>query len=112
MMNDRYNEDTIICRCSDITRGELRKWIEYGLTDIEELKRLTRVTMGPCQGRTCRQLIMQEIAAITGTPIPEQVMSIFRQPLKGITLGAIADLDIDPHQDYSDSGEAKGGGVK
>lgn len=94
-MRDIPHDDTIICRCSDITRAELHAWIDHGLTTIDELKRLTRATMGPCQGRTCRQLIMQELAAKTGLPPAEIKLPTFRQPLKGITLGAIADLDLD-----------------
>lgn len=101
-MKNIPNDDIIICRCSDITRAELHAWIDRGLTSIEELKRLTRATMGPCQGRTCRQLIMQEIAAKTGKPLSEIEMPTFRQPLKGITLGAVADLKLDeegnPHE--------------
>lgn len=88
-------DDVIICRCSDISRSELHAWIDHGLTTMEELKRLTRATMGPCQGRTCRQLIMQEIAAKTGKPISEVDLPVFRQPLTGVTLGAIADLEFD-----------------
>ncbi|MCL2497086.1 MAG: (2Fe-2S)-binding protein [Symbiobacteriaceae bacterium] len=84
-------DDTIICRCSDVTRAELRAWIAHGLTSMDELKRLTRITMGPCQGRTCRHLVMQELAAVTGQPLEELTPSSFRQPLKGITLGAVAD---------------------
>ena len=88
-------DDVIICRCSDITRSELHAWIDHGLTTIDEIKRLTRATMGPCQGRTCRQLIIQEIAAKTGLPVSEIDLPVFRQPLNGVTLGAIADLKLD-----------------
>ena len=89
------HDDTIICRCSDITRAELHAWIDRGMTNIDELKRMTRVTMGPCQGRTCRQLIMQELAARTGQPIEAITMPTVRQPLKGITLGAVAAFQED-----------------
>jgi len=94
-MQEIPHDDTIICRCSDITRAELRAWVERGMTSIDELKRMTRVTMGPCQGRTCRQLIMQELAAMTGQPIDTIVLPTYRQPLKGITLGAVAELYLE-----------------
>ena len=101
-MKNVPHDDVIICRCSDITRSELHAWIDHGLTTIEEIKRLTRATMGPCQGRTCRQLIIQEIMAKTGKTADQIDIPTFRQPLKGITLGAIADLELDeegnPHE--------------
>ena len=91
-MNEIPRDNTIICRCEDISRAELHEWIARGMTSIDELKRMTRATMGPCQGRTCRQLIMQEIAAVTGQPMEAVTMPTFRQPLKGVTLGAVADM--------------------
>ena len=102
MSNHEY-DNTIICRCEDISRAEFHKWIDQGLTTVDELKRLTRATMGPCQGRTCRQLILQEIASRTGVPISEAKIPTYRQPLRGITLGAIADMKLDeegkPHEE-------------
>ena len=93
MSNDIAQDNTIICRCEDITRAELHAWIERGMTTMDQVKRLSRATMGPCQGRTCRQLIMQEIATKTGVPLDKVVLPTYRQPLKGITLGAVADWD-------------------
>lgn len=102
-MSYKDYDNTIICRCEDISRGELHKWIDQGVTTVDELKRLTRATMGPCQGRTCRQLILQEIASKTGVPISEAKIPTYRQPLRGITLGAIADMKLDeegkPHEE-------------
>jgi NAD(P)H-nitrite reductase large subunit len=94
-MKSSAHDDIIICRCSDVTRSELHTWIDHGIHSFEHLKRLTRVTMGPCQGRTCRQLVTQELAAKTGVPVHQIDIPVFRQPLKGITLGAIADLNVD-----------------
>ncbi|MCL2549224.1 MAG: (2Fe-2S)-binding protein [Symbiobacteriaceae bacterium] len=98
-MQDVPQDDTIICRCSDITRAELHAWIDRGMDSIDELKRMTRVCMGPCQGRTCRQLIMQELANKTGQPIESFTMPTFRQPLKGITLGAVAAFPLDSEEE-------------
>ncbi len=59
-------KDAVICRCLDITCGEIEEAISRGYTDFEELKRYLRVTTGPCQGRTCRSIIMGMIKAGTG----------------------------------------------
>ncbi|RLG86368.1 MAG: (2Fe-2S)-binding protein, partial [Thermoprotei archaeon] len=47
----------IICRCEDITLDDVEKAIENGYTDLESLKRVLRIGMGPCQGRTCIPLL-------------------------------------------------------
>lgn len=87
-MND---EDVIICRCEDITVAEVRAALKEGFTDFEELKRVLRCTMGPCQGRTCRELVMAEISRFRGVP-PEQVeVPVHRQPTTPVRLRQLAD---------------------
>ena len=46
--------------------------------------------MGPCQGRTCENLILREIAIFKGVDISELKVSTRRPIVKGITLGQIA----------------------
>ncbi|NLW17739.1 MAG: (2Fe-2S)-binding protein [Firmicutes bacterium] len=83
------DELTIICRCEDLTRSRLRQLIGAGYTTFDEIKRISRAGMGPCQGRTCRALIEQEIAAMVGKPISEQPPTKFRQPSRPVTFAAI-----------------------
>lgn len=87
--DDFYTDNTIICRCEEITLGEVRDLISKGYTTIDEIKRLSRAGMGPCQGRTCRQLIMQEISNMTGEKPADMRMSTFRPPAKPIKLGLL-----------------------
>lgn len=84
-----YAEDTIICRCEDLTLGQLRTLISQGYTTFDEIKRISRAGMGQCQGRTCRALIERELASLTGTPIAEQAPAKYRQPSKPVTFSAI-----------------------
>ncbi|NLK02584.1 MAG: 4Fe-4S binding protein [Clostridiaceae bacterium] len=86
--NDEENlpDTTIICRCENITVGEVRKMIDQGYDDFDELKRLIRTGMGPCQGRTCRHLIMQEISRKTGKKFEDIELGAFRPPTKPIQL--------------------------
>ena len=51
------DKNTILCRCEDLTREDILKCIQDGYRTIDEIKRVTRAGMGPCQGRTCRMLI-------------------------------------------------------
>jgi NAD(P)H-nitrite reductase large subunit len=84
------NEDkTIICRCEDLTLGRLRQLIGAGYRSVDEIKRISRAGMGPCQGRTCQALIEREIAALTGVPVKEQSPPRYRQPSKPVTFSAI-----------------------
>ncbi len=52
-------DDTIVCRCERVTVGEIRKWIQSGVKDFNELKALTKAGMGSCGAKTCTHLINQ-----------------------------------------------------
>jgi bacterioferritin-associated ferredoxin len=81
------DEPVIICRCEDLTLDDIRAAIASGLTTVDEIKRLTRCGMGPCQGRTCRALVVQEIARATGLPVGDVVLPTFRPPVRPVKLG-------------------------
>ena len=51
------DDDLIICRCEEITRGEIRKAIHEGMFTMTEVKRYLRTGMGLCQGQTCGRLV-------------------------------------------------------
>lgn len=84
------DENTIICRCSDVTLKEVRDLINEGYITFDEIKRISRIGMGPCQGKTCGQLVMREIAIATGQNIKDIEFQKTRPPVVGIKLGLIA----------------------
>jgi len=86
------NSETIICRCEDVTRERILACIAEGYKTLDEIKRVTRAGMGPCQGRTCRNLIAAELSRAYGLPMEEVLMPTFRPPVKPISLGALADV--------------------
>lgn len=88
-------DNTIICRCSDLTLQDLRELIYKGYTSFDELKRISRIGMGPCQGRTCMQLALRELSIVTGKPVSELSPGTFRPPVKAIKLGEIAKYAIE-----------------
>lgn len=55
-------KDIIVCRCEDVSLEQVHEFLNKGYTDIEELKRLLRIGMGPCQGNNCMQLLQREVA--------------------------------------------------
>ncbi|AEG60525.1 (2Fe-2S)-binding protein [Desulforamulus ruminis] len=89
-MADEKKDLTILCRCEDITAEEIRSYIEQGITDLEQLKRLLRVGMGPCQGRTCTPLIVNELSRATGHPVKDIPLTTFRPPTTPVKLGVLA----------------------
>jgi glycine/D-amino acid oxidase-like deaminating enzyme len=50
-------DETIICRCEEVTAGRLRQELAGGLTSLAALKKATRAGMGRCQGRFCSTTI-------------------------------------------------------
>jgi bacterioferritin-associated ferredoxin len=54
-------KNIIVCRCEDLTLTDVRKAIEEGFTSWDELKRRLRIGMGPCGGKTCRLLVLNEL---------------------------------------------------
>ncbi|MCL2146216.1 MAG: (2Fe-2S)-binding protein [Synergistaceae bacterium] len=90
VVNNR-NAETIICRCEDVTREKILSCIADGYKTLDEIKRVTRAGMGPCQGRTCRSLIASELSRVFGVPMEEVLMTTYRPPMKPIYLGDLAD---------------------
>ncbi|MCL1994482.1 MAG: (2Fe-2S)-binding protein [Spirochaetes bacterium] len=81
------HDNTIVCRCEDITLSELKKAINDGYRTIDEIKRVTRAGMGPCQGRCCRSLIAAELSRHYKIPMEEMPMPVFRPTVKPVKLG-------------------------
>ena len=50
---EAIGQDTVVCRCEDVTRGEIEAAISEGAGEINQIKHFTRCGMGPCQGRMC-----------------------------------------------------------
>jgi glycine/D-amino acid oxidase-like deaminating enzyme len=50
-------DDTIVCRCEEVTAGRLRQELADGLASLPALKKATRAGMGRCQGRFCAATI-------------------------------------------------------
>ena len=84
-------DQTIICRCEDVTREDILAAINDGCRTLDEIKRVTRAGMGPCQGRTCRNLIAQELARIYGISVEDVLMPTFRAPVETVNIGVLAE---------------------
>ncbi|MGW0610893.1 FAD-dependent oxidoreductase [Streptomyces sp. NPDC002788] len=50
---EQVTDDTVICRCEEVTAGAVRDALDLGAGDERTVKLLTRAGMGWCQGRMC-----------------------------------------------------------
>ncbi len=82
--------DTIICRCEEISKEQIDSLLRSGHTDIGEIKRLTRLGMGRCQGRYCEHFVVQSLDQTTGTTPDEETFFAPRTPIRPIALKEIA----------------------
>lgn len=72
-------DSTIICRCERVTAGEIRTLIASGMMDINQIKAISRASMGACGGKTCLNLIRQ-IYKSNGIPM-DKVVEPPKRPL-------------------------------
>lgn len=88
-------KNVICCRCEDVSLEQIHQKLEDGFQTYEDLKRLLRVGMGPCQGNTCLHLVKQEIAKFTNTPIEDVKGHKVRPFLLGVPLKEMVGQDDD-----------------
>ena len=60
------DDDMLICRCEEVTKGEIRKAVHEGMWTITEIRRYLRTGMGLCQGQTCAKLVKRIVATELG----------------------------------------------
>jgi NAD(P)H-nitrite reductase large subunit len=76
------DKDMFICRCEEVTLGEIEQAIDEGFITVKDIKRVTRAGMGLCQGRTCSKTIARIIAQRTGKPLEEVLPKSYRYPVR------------------------------
>jgi bacterioferritin-associated ferredoxin len=92
-------DELIVCRCESVNLGQIQSTIRRsGAQTVNQVKKLTRAGMGPCQGRTCAKTVervLEKEANITMGTEPYRS----RPPVRNIsiaTLAATADLYQEP----------------
>ena len=82
--------ETIICRCEEVTAGDIRRFAGLGCLGPDQVKAFGRSGMGPCQGRYCGLSVSQILAATNNISLDETGYYRIRPPLKPVTLGELA----------------------
>ena len=83
-------EDTLLCRCEEITYGQVQDALANGAVDLNQVKLATRSGMGYCQGRFCSVLIAPLIAQATSQPISKIQPFTVRPPIQPIPLKVLS----------------------
>jgi thioredoxin reductase len=102
--------DVHICQCEEVTRRELvelrpPRYLNWGSSQMQarsletlaqdgpinqdQVKRLTRAGMGPCQGRRCREQVQMLLATATNSGVSDIPLASYRAPVRPLPLSVL-----------------------
>jgi NADPH-dependent 2,4-dienoyl-CoA reductase/sulfur reductase-like enzyme len=85
-------DDTVVCRCEEVTAGDLRKVAGHA-QGPNQIKTYTRCGMGMCQGRMCGPTVSEVLARARGISPADIGAYHIRPPAKPVTVDELASLD-------------------
>ncbi len=85
-----HDAATIVCRCEEVTAGQVRDAARLGATGPNQAKAYLRCGMGPCQGRLCGPTVAALIADERGVPVAHVGTYRPRAPYKPLTVSELA----------------------
>jgi len=88
-------DDTVVCRCEEVTAGQVKAALVAGDLSVRGVKTRTRAGMGLCQGRMCGSLVRQLISRETRTPMHEVPLDTPRPPVKPVPIRALLSTSAD-----------------
>jgi NADPH-dependent 2,4-dienoyl-CoA reductase/sulfur reductase-like enzyme len=88
---DLLTDDTVLCRCEEITVGKVRRAISEGATTVSAVRMLTRAGMGRCQGRMCGASLAELLARELGRSVEAVGQATPRPPVVPIPLDGLID---------------------
>jgi NAD(P)H-nitrite reductase large subunit len=89
-------DQTLLCRCEEVTLGDVKQAVIMGARTIGEVKMLTRCGMGNCQGRMCEHSISAAIVEALSTElVSHQAVGHYtvRPPLHPLPNSFLADAN-------------------
>lgn len=96
------DNDLIICRCEEVTKGDILEAIADGMSTVSGVKRATRAGMGLCQAQTCGRLVAGIVAQATGKPQAQCEPITARPPARPVPMGVLA---MDEHAPAGEEGK-------
>lgn len=85
------DDGLLVCRCEEVTKGEIRKAVHAGIFTIEEMRRYLRSGMGLCQGQTCGKLVKGIMASELKVSPTEIEPGSSRAPMRPIEMMILAE---------------------
>ncbi|MEW6339533.1 MAG: NAD(P)/FAD-dependent oxidoreductase [Pseudomonadota bacterium] len=86
----RPGDDVIVCRCEEVSAGEIRRIARLGCTGPNQMKAFSRCGMGPCQGRWCGTTVAELLAEVQGRQPEEVGYYRIRAPINPVSIAEIA----------------------
>ena len=86
--------DTLVCRCEEVTAGQVRSAVRIGGRGPNQIKSYLRCGMGACQGRMCGLTVSGLIADELQLSPQEIGYFRIRPPLKPVPLEAVAEAAL------------------
>ncbi|MEV4507021.1 NAD(P)/FAD-dependent oxidoreductase [Streptomyces klenkii] len=100
-------EDTLVCRCEEVSYGELRDAVvARGADGMRALRLACRAGLGACQGRMCGRNTAELAAAFLGSPVADPYATDRRPLAQPVRLG---DLAGPPDETAAEMDEARTG---
>lgn len=109
---DTGGMDVLACQCETVSRGDLlgvrpprylgagpsqrrdlATLLGDGPVNQDQVKRLTRACMGPCQARRCREQVAMTLALAAGVEVGRVPLAGHRAPLRPLPLALLARLE-------------------
>lgn len=85
------DDNMLVCRCEEVSKGEIRKAVHEGMFTIEEIRRYLRSGMGLCQGQTCGKLVKGIVARELGVKPTDVEPAVSRAPMRPMEMEIIAE---------------------
>ncbi|MCM2463665.1 FAD-dependent oxidoreductase [Pseudomonas sp. LARHCG127] len=85
-------DQLMICRCEEVSVGDIRRVVNEGHWEINRVKAHCRVGMGRCQGRMCGSAAAEIIACESGRAIASIGRLRAQAPIKPVPFG----LEVEP----------------
>ena len=85
------DDNLLVCRCEEVTKGEIRKAVHEGIFTLEEMRRYLRSGMGLCQGQTCGKMVKSIIASERKVSQSEILPARARAPRRPIEMCILAE---------------------
>jgi bacterioferritin-associated ferredoxin len=80
------DDDVLVCRCEEITKGEIRRAVYDGIFTMTEMRRYLRAGMGLCQGQSCGRNVKALISKERKIPSASLDGPMARSPMRPVEM--------------------------